>query len=273
MFNTEFSVKYHYTGIEKEYSVPHEHKNTFEIIQALDDKGNMVIKNKLYPLKKGSLYLIDGICFHSPAPTDISGYCRNIITVSREYCLRIFNELELSSVLSELFISEGGKFCLLDDETAVKIDAIYKKVNNLAEAKESTFFQANIIFSIIEILKTAVKYQKKSPLPEKGHAGTALDLIEKNIAENLSLDILSEKLHISKYHLCRSFKQQTGFTVSGYINARRISLSKELIAEKDLSIAEISMKCGFSSQSYFGKIFFKFEGVSPSAYRKKVTRQ
>ena len=133
MLNKEISISYHKVGIDSRFSTTHIHKNVLEIIQALDDNGNMVIKNKIYPLKKGALYLIDGLYPHSPAPLNKKKYQRNIIIIPREYFLKIFDEMELSTVISELFLMNGGCFCVPNTKYCEIIDSLlYKFKKNIS---------------------------------------------------------------------------------------------------------------------------------------------
>ena len=75
---------------------------------------------------------------------------------------------------------------------------------------------------------------------------------------------------MSKYHFCRQFKQHIGLTVMKYILRTRITLAKIDLVKTNLSVSEISEKNGFSSVSYFCRIFNETEGCSPLQFRKKV---
>ena len=69
--------------------------------------------------------------------------------------------------------------------------------------------------------------------------------------------------------LLRQFKQESGTTITGFINARRIEQAKQYLRDKDWSIAEVGAAVGFKRQNYFTLVFQKFTGLSPSAYRKR----
>lgn len=262
-------ICYRKVGLDYEYTLPHEHLNTLEIIQTLDDRGNIVIKNKVYPMEKGALYVIDGLCVHGPAPLDRKKYCRNIITLQREYLIQILSELGLSRIISALFLKNGGTFCPLGEHDAEKIDTIFKNILRLRENTEDDFAEIKILMCVSEILETAAKNQRTAPVFVCETTDAVLEYIEENLADELSLDTLAEKLHISKYYLCHLFKKQTGFTISGFITARRLSLAKSLLINTDKPILQISSECGVSSQSYFGKLFLKHEGITPSEYRNR----
>jgi len=69
---------------------------------------------------------------------------------------------------------------------------------------------------------------------------------------------------LSVFHFCRSFKQSTGMTPRQYQLYRRIERAKELLADRSLSLASLSVAVGFSSRSHFSTGFRKIAGTSPT---------
>ncbi len=95
-----------------------------------------------------------------------------------------------------------------------------------------------------------------------------VELIDKNYASIVSLDDISEVLHMNKNYICKIFKIATGKTTMDYLNFVRIEKAKELI-KSGLSISEVSSSVGFSSQSYFNKVFQKYILCTPTEYKKR----
>lgn len=94
--------------------------------------------------------------------------------------------------------------------------------------------------------------------------------IRQNYRENIKLEQLSEKLHISNSHFCRLFKQISGKSLSDYINELRIEEAMVLLTESDLNITEIALSTGFSDSNYFSRVFKKYKKVSPSEIRNAL---
>lgn len=92
-----------------------------------------------------------------------------------------------------------------------------------------------------------------------------LEYIEEHITDSLSLDFLAEKFFINKYYLCHSFKSETGVTIKEFINTRRISRAKDLLAQ-GYNITDLCYQCGFGDYSSFYKTFKKMTGKSPKAF-------
>lgn len=98
----------------------------------------------------------------------------------------------------------------------------------------------------------------------------ALEYINKNYWEKITLASVASKLHISRNYLCHLFKIKTGYTFCEYVNLQRINKAKALIEEDKKTFEFISYACGFSSQSHFSTTFKKYEGLSPNEYKKQA---
>ena len=94
----------------------------------------------------------------------------------------------------------------------------------------------------------------------------AVDYIQRNFTEAISLDNLAEKLGISPFYLSKIIKRSTGRNFTDLISELRIEKARELL-KTDLSIKEVTYKSGFNSQNYFSKIFRKYVGVTPTEYK------
>ena len=97
----------------------------------------------------------------------------------------------------------------------------------------------------------------------------AIEYINNNYAQPISLDSLCQQMHMSKYYFCRKFKSTMSVTVMDYVLNTRIAAACKLLADQDLGIGEIASRCGFSSASYFCQIFKKTMGVTASGYQKQ----
>lgn len=95
-----------------------------------------------------------------------------------------------------------------------------------------------------------------------------IEYIDQNYQNKLSLEHLSATLNLNREYFCRIFKEATHVTPVDYVNFVRIWKAENLLTSTDHSILEISMEVGFSSVSYFNRVFKKQKKVTPSAYRK-----
>lgn len=96
----------------------------------------------------------------------------------------------------------------------------------------------------------------------------AVDYINSNYTFPITLEELCEVVGVSKQHLCRLFQSALNTRPMEYIAKRRIQAAKELLSETDRSVEEISEEIGFCTSSYFCKLFRRYEGMTPSQFRK-----
>ena len=118
----------------------------------------------------------------------------------------------------------------------------------------------------IEELTVRVKQKLEKPRTSS-HVERAKDYVRKHYREKIYLDEIAESIGISPTHLSKLFKKETGQCLQDYINEERVFRAANLLMYSELSLMEIAEYVHFPSQSYFGKIFKQFKGVSPRIFR------
>lgn len=96
----------------------------------------------------------------------------------------------------------------------------------------------------------------------------AITYIKLNFKREISLANIAIELYIHPTYLAKKFKQETGKTVSEYINEIRIKEAQFIIMVTEFKIEDIAYHVGYNDKKYFSKTFKKFVGISPSEYRK-----
>ncbi|NQX67391.1 response regulator [Paenibacillus alba] len=97
-----------------------------------------------------------------------------------------------------------------------------------------------------------------------------LRIIEKEFEQDLSLEYLSKRVHLSASYLSHTFKKATGVSVVKYINQYRMEQAKAYLDQSNYKINDVYKMVGFSDLSYFGLMFKQYFGVTPTQYRDKV---
>lgn len=121
--------------------------------------------------------------------------------------------------------------------------------------------------ALINVFVAASSSVESSPLIQK-----TVRLIEENFAEDWTLEELAKKLGVSLYYMCRLFKEHIGISIVSYRNELRLKKAKELLFKTDKSVSDISVLCGFNSQSYFVKKFRETEKITPLQYRERMKK-
>lgn len=89
-----------------------------------------------------------------------------------------------------------------------------------------------------------------------------------NIEGDITLNIVSQYLNISKNYFCSMFKQETGINFLNYIIQQKIERAKKMLVEENMKVYEVSEKLGYSDTTYFSKIFKRNVGVTPQDYKR-----
>lgn len=105
--------------------------------------------------------------------------------------------------------------------------------------------------------------------PDEDLVENVIKLIEHCYPEPLTLSKLADMLHISPYHLHRTFKRVFGQTPAEYLRATRLKAAQQLLSEKGKTVTEIAMAVGFSNAGHFTTVFLKQVGLVPSAWRRQ----
>ena len=97
---------------------------------------------------------------------------------------------------------------------------------------------------------------------------SAIDYIRSNLDAQLSLENIAAELNLSHYYFCALFKQSMGVSPWQYVIKQRVERAKELLKNRELSISEVALACGFSNQSHLNKHFRSATGIAPGSYRR-----
>ncbi len=177
-------------------------------------------------------------------------YIRNL----KDFCITT-NSIYLRAAL------KGGLPYILGHYLSNKNAVLIEKTNNLMILR-------NLPGEIMEEYCTYVHEYSNSKYSKL--IKNAIDYILSNITLDMSLDRISEHLYINPTYLSRKFKQETGYSITQYINNEKIKLAKYFIEEKKCTLSEISYKVGFNSYTHFAHIFKKNTNLTPKAYKKMI---
>lgn len=94
------------------------------------------------------------------------------------------------------------------------------------------------------------------------------EYVQKNFAEKITLEDLSNVASMSTISFNRFIKKRTGKTFVDYVNNIRVGYAARWLVEKDLSISEIAFKSGFNNIANFNRNFKEIKKCTPSQYRE-----
>lgn len=101
----------------------------------------------------------------------------------------------------------------------------------------------------------------------------ALEYLEENLVEKITVDTLGEISGLSGHRFSALFRDVMGDSPHQYLLKRRIDKSMALLSNSDAPVTEIAAKLGFYDQPHFTRLFKATTGVSPTYYRKDLQRR
>lgn len=101
-------------------------------------------------------------------------------------------------------------------------------------------------------------------------AQQALNYIDFNLTEDLSLTHLAYSLNVNKKYLSAHFKKEVGETITDYINKKRVHDSLKYLCVSDLPISDVALRVGMYDLNYYSRVFKKIMDMTPSRYRKMM---
>lgn len=154
-------------------------------------------------------------------------------------------------------------------EGGVNVEYILEKNSEYISNVISLNTQEDICVWLSEALNDFVDHvwvaqQNKKLDPLKA----AIDFMERNFAQKLTLDEIANSAHLSPSRLCHIFKDQKKITVFDYLTSLRINYAKELLLSTDYSCTKIALEVGYNYQSYFDRIFKQKVGLTPKQFQK-----
>lgn len=97
----------------------------------------------------------------------------------------------------------------------------------------------------------------------------AIAYIEENLTEDLDINEIAGKACVSSFYFQKIFNILCGFTVSGYIRNRRLTLAAQELCAANSKVIDVALKYGYDSPDSFARAFTRFHGITPSAAKEK----
>lgn len=101
----------------------------------------------------------------------------------------------------------------------------------------------------------------------------ATDYVKANIAADLSMNVVAQKVNISRSYFAVNFKKATGITFNNFLRLERVNRAKELLEQGEIPSRDIAQAVGYEDEKYFAQVFASQTGLSPAEYKVKHTKK
>jgi transcriptional regulator GlxA family with amidase domain len=105
--------------------------------------------------------------------------------------------------------------------------------------------------------------------PSRADLGALQLWIADNLAGDLSVPALAQRLHLSERHFIRVFREQTGTTPAAYVDAIRLEAARRMLEESDAAVETVASSCGFGSVETLYRSFRRRLAATPTDYRRR----
>ena len=223
------------------------------------------------PWNKGFLnleYSVSGLHFQEKAVIKytISGKTGSSLVTSS-------HTLDLSNLAPGQYTVTAA--CIWGGETLTEGQSL--SLNILPPWYNSTlFYTVMVLLAVFIVVFLSLRYananaSEKNRVSErdKDFLRRFCEYVALNLDKDLSSDVLTRELGVSRTSLFEKVKALTGYSLNDYVKKMRVEKAMSLLENSEMNINEISDALGFSYPRYFSSVFKEMTGESPTAYRKK----
>lgn len=241
--------------------------------------ANVYIRNHVYSLQPGYLYLIPPFTIHGYACDEYFSLYYFHLYEKQTSSIRILEELnypfeiqasdqDVKLIERLLEINPGRELRRYDpsfyDNTPTLMQSITKDTQSPFHLSLET---RGIVYQLLSRFIEHATYKLEI---SDNRISNVLHYIRKNIDNLLSIDELSAICYLSNDHFIRLFKKETGCTPMQYINQKKIEKAQLMLITTDLPVKDIAYNLSFNNISYFNRLFKKITGQTPGNYIRMV---
>lgn len=250
------------------------HYHTFhKIIEFLGGESGYGVEGKQYLLQPGDLVLVPQGCIHRPEAEPNAPYERRILYLSPEFLRRAGGSCDLAACFDRA--REEFRFVVhpADGTGGVQLAALEHAEREDAFGRE--LLAQSLLFQFLIGLNRAMaddllQYAKPAAYDRKIEA--ILRYLSEHLTEPVSIDDLAARFFVSKYHMMRQFRAQTGYTIHGYLTGKRLMFARAMIAA-GTPVLQASEESGFGDYSAFLRAYRKQFGAAPNQEKRANTPQ
>lgn len=237
-----------------------------KVLLLVQGSGGYYVDGQRYHLQSGDIVLIGSRSIHRPELDSQAPYERIILYISPEYLQK--ESTPLCSLLS-LFSGERGHVLRLKEGRRQKIFQMAAALEQDLEGEEygrEILSNTGMLRLLVEIGRNMTRTDVFGPSPVMPRNERILEIlryIDSHLAEELDTESLAKVFFISKHHMMRLFRRETGMTIHQYITQKRLIHARELM-DSGMRATEACYHSGFHSYSSFTRAYNKHIGTTPT---------
>lgn len=257
----EFRLFHIKDKLEREFQ--YHYHDFHKIIVFLSGKATYHIEGKSYHLNPWDILLVNQYAIHKPEIDTSVPYERFILWVRSDIA-----DSELTACFQK---ARDRSFNLIRLNSQIQErlkDILYELESSLDSPAFASPLLCRALFSQFMVYLNRIFLEKQYILDQKSYSYDSqvenlLRYINRHLDADLSIETLAQKYFLSKYHMMRKFKEETGYTMHNYIVSKRLLLARSLISQ-GTPVIKAAQQSGFGDYTTFVRAYKKQFGTPPS---------
>lgn len=254
----------------KQSHLPHVHDNMLELFYVCGGEGQYMVDNRLHPIRKGDIVICNAGVLHGEEPTLV----RQIASYS--------------VALTGVQLDGMPLNCLIDRHTCPviscgQLDEQVEQIMRLLYLLSADIVHLrtvcdNLAYTMVLLTQALVGSRARQQIAARVETPSVLahrvrQYLDAHYAENLTLHMVADRLHMNAYYLAHIFSEEFGTPPMQYVTKRRIGEAQNLLIHETLPVADIAEHLGYTSVCHFNAMFKKYVGMSPGQYRRSFRKE
>ncbi len=271
----DFDIDHRHVAAVADPPLEHSH-DRFEIAFFIQARLSIFVKDINYTIGDGDLLLINEYDIHRIVYSPRTPYTRYVIHFSRSFLSSYLQQLGISDLFRELAELPYQKVTLNLKQTT-ELQSLFQALLKLSPTpsdREQPALTTALLKSYLLIILSKFRELVTAATPvgnyKKDHqVQSIIQYIDRHYMDQLNLDGLAQRFHLSKFHISHIFKAVTGFTVNQYLQRRRIVEAQKLLQDPAADPVDVSFRCGFNHLQHFYRVFKAIAQTTPARYQRK----
>ena len=251
--------------------LPHTHQGAYEICYIVRGSADWWAGEEIYEIGPGDVYVVK--------PDEPHGGIDSLLHACELYWLTV--KLPKRGSLTGLTPEESQTISKRYEKLSIRQfsgnleihHSFYRLMMEHIQPSAYAGIQARAVFHqlLACVLQAAdqARTQKNLRQHTVPQVAKAQQWMQQHISEDYAIERAAATVKLSVTHFHELFRRETGYAPGEWRNRLRIKHARQLLRHSELSITQITMRCGFSSSQYFATAFRKIVGFTPSDYREK----
>ena len=255
---------------EEAFQIRHHYEHRYQVIFVLQGVVRYQVEKKEYIISKGGMIVLNTLEEHGLEVLEYP-YERYIFQIDPAFFQQ---EIRYPEIIS-IFVRRSAAFSHLLKLPATVWEEAYQCI--VAMEKEyrtkDQYWKMMVGAGLRQLMVAVFRECQDSIYTGKIDASANLafkiqNYLDHHYLHELTIDEIADKFFLNKHYISHLFKDVTGYSIMKYVTSLRMNKAKAMLLETNESISSIAVQCGYSNFTYFTKQFKKYEGCTPSSYRK-----